>query len=271
VIITRFTDDRDGLDKHVVALSDMASFDLRRDDRILVLGKPDYRVHRNVAIEGEVRFPGRYPIREDKTTVVDLIEMAGGLTDKASLSNSRIVRDTLAVENDPELERLKLVNVEALDPIERAYIKSRTRQEESAVSIDFAKLMNDGVSVDNIVLANGDRVIISRNELTVRVSGAVVSPGHVPYKEGAGYRYYVREAGGFSGRANKNWVRVARKGTRVWRFPRQVSEIGPGDEILVAERLYRDSFFTLRDIIVILSSAATIVLTIVTVQDLLKQ
>ncbi|MBD3392383.1 MAG: hypothetical protein GF418_09960 [Chitinivibrionales bacterium] len=271
IIITRFADNHDELERFVVSIADLESFELRRDDRLMVSGHADYRVHRNVTIEGEVRFPGVYPIREDQTRLSDAIQAAGGLTEDASFSTSRIIRDTLMDQKDPELVRLKVVEPQLLDPTEIAYIRSRSRQSESSVRIDVGMLRGAGFDEDDIILRNGDRVIIARKELTVLVSGAVVAPGHVPYNEGAGYRHYIREAGGYAERARKRWVRVRRKGTRVFRDPGDVGGIRPGDEILVAERTYRDPLLTARDYVAIVSSLATVVLTVFTIQSLVRE
>jgi protein involved in polysaccharide export with SLBB domain len=217
-----------------------------------------------VTIDGEVMFPGTYPIIEGRTKIKEAIEMAGGFTGTASPVNSRIVRDTVTFASNIEYDRLRSFAEGGQDPLETAYIKSRVRQEQGVVEIDFSAL---DLSDNNVLLRNGDHIIIARNEMTVRVSGAVASPGHVSFEKDAGYQTYVSKAGGFSGNAKKTWIRIRKQGGAVWQSPKSAVDIGPGDEILVGEKPYRESFITLRDVIVMLSSAATVILTIVTIGD----
>jgi len=270
IVVTRFTDDRGGMSRQTVTMAGAAGFPLEKDDRVLVSGVADYRKHYSVVIQGEVRFPGTYPISENTTRLLDVIEMAGGLTDRAWIAGSQIIRDTISFADPLEYERLRPFAEAGLDPIQTSYVKSRVMQEEGLVNVDFSRLGNGASSAANIVMRNGDRIIIARREPTVRVSGAVASPGHVSFREGAGYTYYVGQAGGYSRTAKRTWVRIRRQGSRLWQDPRSAGGIQPGDEILIAEKPYRESFFTVRDVIVILSSAATVILMIVTIQERLS-
>jgi protein involved in polysaccharide export with SLBB domain len=270
IVITSFTDNSDALEHATLTLADAASRGLKPDDRVLVSGLEDYRVHRSVIIEGEVRFPGSYAISEGRSRVMDVINMAGGLTGMASLASSRIVRDTITFVNHAEYERLRSFAEGGQDPLETAYIKSRVRQDQGVVNIDFSALEKNSAGDNNAIVRSGDRIVITRKETTVRVSGAIASPGHVTFRDGAGLRYYVNEAGGFSGNAKRTWIRVRRQGSSVWQSPKTAGNIGPGDEILIGEKPYRESFFTVRDVIVILSSAATVILAVITINDSLK-
>jgi protein involved in polysaccharide export with SLBB domain len=136
------------------------------------------------------------------------------------------------------------------------------RQNQGIVEIDFSLLEKE---INNIILRNGDRIVIARNEMTVRVSGAVASPGHVVFSKGDGYKDLIQKAGGFSANAKKTWIKIRRQGSSAWQSPESAGDVCAGDEILVGEKPYRESFATLRDVIVMLSSAATIILAVVTI------
>jgi len=51
-------------------------------------------VNLKVTVLGEIRGQGNYPLTKDKTTLVELIGEAGGLTDKANEKNIKIIRGT---------------------------------------------------------------------------------------------------------------------------------------------------------------------------------
>ncbi len=64
---------------------------LKREDKILISSIFDMRENRNVEIIGAVQIPGKFPYSEGMT-VADLIFMAGGFQEKASVSNIEIAR-----------------------------------------------------------------------------------------------------------------------------------------------------------------------------------
>ncbi|GAA4333170.1 hypothetical protein GCM10023149_39760 [Mucilaginibacter gynuensis] len=49
-------------------------------------------VNLKVTLFGEIKVPGNYPLIKDKTTLVDIIGEAGGLTDKANEKTIKIIR-----------------------------------------------------------------------------------------------------------------------------------------------------------------------------------
>jgi len=76
------------------------------------------------------------------------------------------------------------------------------------VGLNLAKVLRDRRDKDNIVLADGDSVFIPAYIPTVRVEGAVNSPGSVTYVRGEGLDYYLSAAGGVSFKGDKKRVFV---------------------------------------------------------------
>jgi len=73
-----------------------------------------------VTMLGEIRGPGNYPLSKDKTTLVEMIGTAGGLTDKANEKNIQIIRGT---ERNPQVTVIDLSNIQSInDP--RAVLQS---------------------------------------------------------------------------------------------------------------------------------------------------
>jgi len=112
-----------------------------------------------------VRFPGTYALRTKTDRLTDLLDRVGGLTPQAYPNGVRFYR------RDGNAGR---------------------------VGLDLAKVIKDRRHKDNIVLADGDSVYIPAYAPTVRVEGAVNSPGSVTYVEGQGLDYYVSAAGGMT-------------------------------------------------------------------------
>ena len=83
----------------------VADIPLRSEDVLFIPTQADLRDHRTLVIEGEVYNPGRYDYAEN-TTLEDLILMAGGLTDAASVVKVDVARrlvDKTATEASPKL------------------------------------------------------------------------------------------------------------------------------------------------------------------------
>ena len=68
-------------------------------------------VNLKVTMLGEIKTPGNYQLIKDKTTLIELIGEAGGLTDKANETNVEIIRGDPA---HPNVIRIDLSNIKSL-------------------------------------------------------------------------------------------------------------------------------------------------------------
>ena len=81
-----------------------ADVPLRNEDVLFVMTQEDLRQERTFTITGQVMSPGTYEFA-DNTTIEDLIVMAGGLRDQASLMRvevSRVLRDPFATKKSDQ-------------------------------------------------------------------------------------------------------------------------------------------------------------------------
>lgn len=278
VVITRFADDKDSLITFEPTEKELSSFLLEQDDRIYVGYQPDYRKHRSVTITGEVNYPGVYSIRDDKTKLVEIIGKAGGLTEKAYLGGSKIVRSQFVDAGKSEHQRLSNTNYAELSPEEKNYLKYRSTTTSSVVSIDFNKLKK-GTAVSSseeldviydMILRDGDKIHIAQRGLSVNVMGAVVIPGLVKYKQGANIDYYIKLAGGFTSSAKKRQIKVIKGGTEIWLKPKDIESIDVGDAIWIPEKEYIDGMKRVRDVFTIVGGISSIIFTSIAVLDYRK-
>lgn len=268
ITVTRFLDDKDSLKTFKLGVGD-SLFQIFPDDRIYVFSIPEYRVFEEVTVQGEVNYPGIYPIKEGET-VKEVILRAGGFTKDASLSASKLIRYEGVRQDDKELERLRHIPGEVeLSPSEATYIKSGMLEEKGLFTISFADLFES--ETDDILLRDGDLVVIEKMTNTVRVSGAVMNPGLVEFSPDADYRFYIEEAGGKTKRAKRNDVRIIKAGQWYSKRVEEVNSIEPGDMILVSETIYRDPMTDVKDVLVILSSLATILTGFITIGDYFRK
>lgn len=69
-------------------------------------------VNLKVTVLGEIRSQGNYQLTKDKTTLIELIGEAGGLTDKANEKNIKIIRGS---EQNPHVTVIDLDNIGAIN------------------------------------------------------------------------------------------------------------------------------------------------------------
>ncbi len=174
-------------------------------DNVLILRQPDFDYQRTVAVTGEVRYPGVYSLRTKQDRLSDVIARAGGLTPQAYPDGIRFVRS----ENDV-----------------------------GRINVDLGRALNDTAASANVTLQPGDSINVPEYQPSVKVSGAVNSPGSVLWRRGANLDYYLSAAGGFAQRADKGAVsvRFANGEVRTRRgglFGGGAPKPGPGSEVFV--------------------------------------
>ncbi len=204
------------------------------DDRVIIRTIPDFRKKKQVTLIGEVLRPGVYVINEGETKITDLIELAGGFTQVASLEEAEMNRKYNSEEPDLEYERLKKIPVGDMKSYEYEYFKSKSREIPGRVSIDFVKLFEGKDQKYDILLTDGDMVFVPKKSLVVKVLGKVVNPGYLAYEPGKDYLYYINKAGGFSWRADQGKIKLIKVVTGAWVNPDKNLE--PGDVIWIPEK-----------------------------------
>jgi protein involved in polysaccharide export with SLBB domain len=105
-------------------------------------------------------------------------------------------------------------------------------QPKGNVSINLAAALQKPGSEDDIVLIDGDNIIIPEKPTTVQVVGAVIHPRGVLYRENVNLDYFIQQCGGYAPDAAKDRVLVIRLGGGLTPI-NKVKSFLPGDVILV--------------------------------------
>ena len=235
---------------------------LKNDDRIFIRSIPEFHQKRSVSVNGEVKFPGTYSIEEGKTTLYNILEEAGGFTEKADLQNAFLQRKSREDIIDPEFERLKNMLVEDMTDLEYEYFKTKSRELRGRFVTDFEKLWFEKDDDYNFLLKSGDYIYIPDKTVTVTVSGQIKNPGLVTYMKGMNYLYYIGKAGGFAWRARKGKIRVIRATTGEWLKPDENTTIEVGDMIFIPEKQEVEFWKLFKDIMRVSAEIATILIVI---------
>jgi polysaccharide export outer membrane protein len=179
-----------------------ANFSLHPFDQIFVRTSPRYESQKMVTITGEVRYPGRYAIRDKSERISDLISRAGGLQPEAFLKAARFIR------------------------------------EQEIISINIREILQKPTESGNLLLLAGDSIIIPRKVELVRIRGEVLNPSTVDFNERKSFRSYIDEAGGFTSKAQRRRTYVIHANGKIQRtkqllFFRSYPTPEPGMELIV--------------------------------------
>lgn len=208
-------------------------FVLQTGDRLFVRSMPDWNKMDYVIITGEVRYPGKYAIEENKDRFADVIKRAGGLTADASAFSSELIRQNDKDKLDLELERLKKIPQSERSRYEQRYYDARINERRGIMSIDFDEAINNYQSEDNIYLMNKDSIIVPQKINYINIQGRVNKPGNVNYSPGMTYLDYINIAGGYGYRADQKETLVRKQRGEIFLAKGKDYTLEPGDVILV--------------------------------------
>ena len=107
------------------------------------------------------------------------------------------------------------------------------------VGIHLDKALANPGGDDDIVLRDGDRLIVPEYNGTVKISGNVLYPNTVAFNDGKGYKHYINQAGGFGPRAKKSKTYIVYQNGTVSKATK--GKIEPGCELIVPTKPERNA------------------------------
>ena len=241
------------------------NFKLNPNDQIVVREVYPREESRTVLIKGEVKWPGLYPIIKGKTKLSEIIDLAGGFTDKASMQMSKIIRYPINLditENNPDYYRLALMRLSEMDPLQIEYYNYENAIKREFVSSNFVDLFINGEKKSDILLVDGDVILIPEKTNTISIIGQVPFPGYLEYNKSYNYKDYIRIAGGLTEYADEDEIMIIKSNSNQW-LDSDDTQVEVGDIIWVPKTKYRDFgyyFFWISNIISAAGGVATILL-----------
>ena len=241
-------------------------FTLQPYDEVFVRKSPGYQPQRNISVVGEVLFEGVYSLPTKNVRLSDAIKAAGGFTDEAYIRGARVER----VLNPDELFRVEqLIRMARMQTGQGLDTTQVTRMDSIYyVGINLDKAIENPGSDYDIVLREGDRLVVPEYNGTVKINGNVMYPNTVAYSPGKPYKWYVNQAGGFGMRAKKSRTYILYQNGTVTKA-KGSSKIEPGCEIIVPAKT-RTTQETISQIGSLSTTMATLVTLLVSVMNLVK-
>lgn len=239
-------------------------FVLEPYDVVQVRRSPGYMEPRNVRVEGEVVFEGSFTLSKKNERLSDLISAAGGVTAEAYVKGARLER-TMTDDERARMQKVLEMAQQNSGDKDSVKIAQLATSNIYTVGIDLEKaLANPGGDFD-IVVREGDRLVVPEYNGTVKISGNVLFPNTVAFTNGKNWKYYINQAGGFGNRSKKSKTFIVYQNGTVSQVGK--GKVEPGCEIVVPKKDKRD-FANLTQWIGIGSSLASLATMVVALTKL---
>ncbi|MBN1638749.1 MAG: SLBB domain-containing protein [Ignavibacteriales bacterium] len=259
----------DGQNEEIVKVNISDDTQLKRGDRIRVIADETQKRDFKILVLGEVNRPGYINVTKGNTTIKQVIEKAGGLTNKASLRNSELLR------GDDALKLLRKLSIESKLNEENADITkfnsaiaqpdrwdfnsmyrminlnledttffgidNRLRLLFPESIVNFENIFNENSPDGNTIVYDGDIILIPEEKNFVYVFGQVQNPGYLLFQKGKNYEYYLNAAGGLGEIADE--VKIISGKTRNWLDADDNTPIFPGDFVYVTKDVPRGFWY----------------------------
>ena len=243
-------------------------FILKPYDQIFVRKSPAYQPQINVQVEGEILFGGTYALTNKTERLSDLVKKAGGVTSYAYVKGARLARqinaeERMRMESVLEMAKNTATGSDSID------VSKIDLGNIYYVGIDLEKALAHPKSDADIVLREGDELIIPEYNNTVRISGAVMYPNTISYQKGKSLAYYIEQAGGYGNRAKKSKAYIVYMNGQVKKAKKYSNDvIQPGCEIIVPTK--EKNQFQLQNILSIASTSASLATMIASIANIIK-
>jgi protein involved in polysaccharide export with SLBB domain len=240
---------------------------LRDGDVLTIRQNPGWNdIGASVTIRGEVQHPGPFGIRAGER-LSSVLERAGGFSPEAYPYGAVLMRrEVREMEMSARLEMVRRVKDE------QTYIKSLPDTDQDQKNAKLTAIAETETTLTqlqanppvgrvvihirsdlkewrntsaDVPVSDGDVLVIPKKADYVSINGQVFNPTAVSYRPGRSARWYLSQAGGFTGLANKKAVFVIRGDGSVlaaknnsgefWTGDPLGATLRPGDTIVVPE------------------------------------
>ena len=241
-------------------------FTLQPYDEIYVRRSPKYSEQQNITVEGEVQFKGNYTLTSSTQRLSEVIKQAGGLTKQAYPGGAKLLRQMTQEEREQMETMLRTAQRNSgSDSID---VKKLLTMTTFPVAIELDKALENPGGEDDIILREGDRIVVPRYTSTVTINGEVLYPNTVRYKAGEKAKYYLDLAGGISSTGKRSQTIIIYMNGMVAKADRK-HRPAPGCQIVVPTKR-RGQGLRLPEVMSVGSSMASLATMLITINNLLK-
>ena len=261
-------------------------FTLMPFDEVYIRKSPAYMEQKNVSVEGEVMFAGTYTLSANNTRLSDLYRKSGGTNGLGYIRGARLMRRATeaekqrmrtALQMEMEQQQKNILQLaassngsnlqQAAEGAKNANLSRFNVPDEYPVGIDLELAIKNPGSDADMVLREGDRLIVPQYNGTVKVNGAVMYANTVAFEKGKRASYYIDQAGGYAGDAVKGRAYIIYMNGKVAKLSHG-AKVQPGCEIVIPAKLKRK--MTVAETMSLGSSLSSIAAMIATISNMTK-
>ena len=208
---------------------------------------------KSVVISGEVARPGTYTIN-DNERVLDIIERAGGYTERAYSDGIIFTREQVARQQKEAFERsaedLERTMIEYVSNAEREVTEFSVQPIISLITklkeidpigrqvVDFDYLTLKTNPLANFVLFDGDKIIVPDRPQSINVVGEILNPTTLQFQPKINVEDYISLSGGYTKNADKDRVFIILPNGQSYPYKRKLfstfSNLLPGSTIVIS-------------------------------------
>jgi protein involved in polysaccharide export with SLBB domain len=250
------------LTKVEIKLADLSSqlrntgegFALKAKDLVFVKVRPEAGDMQSVTLQGEVVFPGQYVISRGET-LLQVIERAGGFSEYGDIDAAFFTRVKLRENEVKRLAELEEKMAEEMAASQLGTSEENIDTAAFALQQDALDKLSDAQAIGrliiplrdivaqreaDVILADGDRLIIPMVSQAVTVIGEVYGETSHMFRRGRSLSNYIEMSGGFKDTADKRAIYMVKASgemviprSSLFKFESMREQIEPGDTIVV--------------------------------------
>ena len=235
-------------------------FVLQPYDEVYVRRSPGYVEQQNVEVKGEVAFEGRYALVTKGMRLSDLVKQCGGLTPQSYAPGAHLERKLSPEEQLKQQSMIKLATLGDTADVRRLELS-----DVRVVAINLEKaIANPGSNQWDLVLQEGDVLVVPQYSNTVTINGEVLYPNTVGYDKNKTLKDYINSAGGFTQKARSGKVFAVGMNGSVTKV-RSKKDITPGCNIVVPAKMRRRGvpLAEMMSILTMIATLGTVVTTLI--------
>ncbi len=212
-------------------------------DIVVVRPQPGYQEQKSIFIEGPVMFPGRYFLEKSGERITDVLRRAGGFKASADSSSVFIRRyDAKSADIDERAAlKARFSNIPADSIMASPTLLKELQKNYTSLSVNLGKAFANPGGNDDIILEEGDIILVSQNSSLVKVSGEVYFPTMIPYEENTNLKFYIKRTGDYTNMARKSQAFVIypdgkAAGVKKFLFFKSYPKVTPRSEVYVPSK-----------------------------------
>ena len=226
-------------------LPDLA-FRLKPRDRLIIREKPEAEINnKSVTVKGEVKFPGKYYVGK-RETLCELINRVGGFTQDAYIFGTIFTRESVRKREQDNIDKIfkeldtllaevhtspsfendkKLPSQKGANDIYQVIRQLKPPKAAGRMVVNMQNATQDCIESSDLVLEDGDMIIVPKMTEEVTVIGQVYQPMSHKYQKERGAVDYINSSGGIKELAKKEHTFVIQANGEIFSTRSGMSEL----------------------------------------------